>query len=93
MTSGGSASVQGRYLSLFERERIQTLPAQEIRVREIARRLGRSTSTISRELRRPERPGKGIGGHDAGSAHQQASHLARRLRRSKLASVSLPGES
>jgi hypothetical protein len=37
---GGSAPVVGRYLSLFERERVQTLIAQGIGVREIGRRLG-----------------------------------------------------
>src|SRR5450759_2208665 len=47
----GSAPVVGWYLSLFERERVQTLIAQGIGVREIGRRLGGSPSTISRELR------------------------------------------
>ncbi|WP_290515419.1 IS30 family transposase [Aeromicrobium sp.] len=86
--------MQGRYLSLFERERIQTLTAQDVGVREIARRLGRSPSTISRELNRPTLPdtrgrsrgdGGGGGGYDAGAAHQHATELARRQRRSKLA--------
>ena len=44
--------VSGRYLSFVEREEIAILCAQQIGVREIARRLGRSPSTISRELRR-----------------------------------------
>lgn len=42
----------GRYLSFVEREEIALLKAQEFGVREIARRVGRSPSTISRELRR-----------------------------------------
>ncbi len=42
----------GRYLSFSEREEIALLWAQNHGVREIARRLGRSASTISRELRR-----------------------------------------
>ena len=42
----------GRYLSFAEREEIALLKAQQLGVREIARRLGRSPSTISRELRR-----------------------------------------
>ncbi len=42
----------GRYLSFAEREEIALLRAQDAGVREIARRLGRSPSTISRELRR-----------------------------------------
>jgi transcriptional regulator with XRE-family HTH domain len=54
---GGMASIQltpssGRYLSFVEREEIALLQAQDIGVREIARRLGRDPSTISRELRR-----------------------------------------
>ena len=40
------------FLSFSEREEIALLRAQEHGVREIARRLGRSASTISRELRR-----------------------------------------
>jgi IS30 family transposase len=42
----------GRYLSFAEREEIAVLHAQEHGVRQIARRLGRSPATISRELRR-----------------------------------------
>ncbi|MCX5233451.1 IS3 family transposase [Streptomyces sp. NBC_00233] len=42
----------GRYLSFTEREEIALLHAQEIGVREIARRIGRDPATISRELRR-----------------------------------------
>jgi transposase-like protein len=44
--------VSGRYLSFAVREDIALLCAQGARVREIARRIGRSPSTISRELRR-----------------------------------------
>ena len=46
------APVSGRYLSFAEREEIAILHAQRLGVREIARHLGRSPSTISRELRR-----------------------------------------
>lgn len=42
----------GRYLSFSEREEIMILHAQDHGVREIGRRLNRSASTISRELRR-----------------------------------------
>ena len=42
----------GRYLSFAEREEIALLRAQEVGVREIARRIGRDPGTISRELRR-----------------------------------------
>src|ERR671931_2152463 len=46
------APLSGRYLSFAEREEIAILHAQHIGVRAIARRLGRSPSTISREVRR-----------------------------------------
>ena len=45
-------TVSGRYVSFAEREDIAIWHAQKVGVREIARRLGRSPSTISRELRR-----------------------------------------
>ncbi len=45
-------TVSGRYLTFTEREDIAIWHAQKLGVREIARRLGRSPSTISRELRR-----------------------------------------
>jgi hypothetical protein len=44
--------LSGRYLSFADREEIAILYAQEHGVREIARRLGRPPSTISRELER-----------------------------------------
>src|SRR6266511_4100753 len=46
------APLSGRYLSFAEREEIALLHAQRVGVRGIARRLGRSPSTISRALRR-----------------------------------------
>src|SRR5437867_3242648 len=46
------APLSGRYLSFAEREEIAILRAQQHGVREIARRVGRAPSTISRELRR-----------------------------------------
>ena len=46
------ATVSGRYLSFAEREDIAIWHAQDLSAREIARRLGRDPSTISRELRR-----------------------------------------
>src|SRR6266508_5962787 len=46
------APVSERFLSFAEREEIAILHAQHVGVRGIARRLGRSASTISRELRR-----------------------------------------
>jgi IS30 family transposase len=46
------APLSGRYMSFAEREEIAILRAQQHGVRDIARRVGRSPSTISRELRR-----------------------------------------
>ena len=46
------APLSGRFLSFAEREEIAILRAQQRGVREIAGRVGRSPSTISRELRR-----------------------------------------
>ncbi len=46
------STVSGRYLSFAEREDIAIWHAQKLGVGEIARRLGRSPSTLSRELRR-----------------------------------------
>ena len=78
---GAINSAAGRYLSLFERERIQTLTAQGHGVREIARWLERSPSTVSRELGRA----RSRVDYDAGVAHQHAWQQAKRHRRSKLA--------
>ncbi|MGF7192233.1 hypothetical protein JOE11_005311 [Robbsia andropogonis] len=44
--------ISTRYLSFPEREEIGLLSAQGVGVREIARRIGRSASTVSRELTR-----------------------------------------
>jgi hypothetical protein len=52
-------SVSGRFLSFAEREDIAVWHAQSLGVREIAPRLGRSPSTISRELWRNAPPGRG----------------------------------
>ena len=47
-----SKTVSCKYLSFAEREEIALLRAQELGVREIARRIGRNPSTVSRELTR-----------------------------------------
>src|SRR4051812_15083109 len=74
----------GRYLSLLERQRIATLRDRGLGVREIARRLDRSASTISRELRRHQRPhDRGI--YDGDLAHARAREGLRRPRRPPLA--------
>ena len=45
-------SRSSRYLTLLERQRIATLRERGHGIREIARRIGRAPSTVSRELRR-----------------------------------------
>ncbi|HLM04325.1 MAG TPA: helix-turn-helix domain-containing protein [Blastococcus sp.] len=70
----------GRSLSLLERQRIATLRERKLGVREIARRLGRSPSTISRELRRHLRP-HDHGIYDGDLAHARARERSRRPRR------------
>ena len=50
--------VSGRYLTFPEREQIALWRVERVGVREIARRLGRSPSTISRELTRNSRPSR-----------------------------------
>ena len=78
------ASRSGRYLSLLERQRIASLRDRGLGVREIARRLGRSASTVSRELRRHLRPhDRGI--YDGDLAHARARERLRRPRRPLLA--------
>src|SRR3954447_16478849 len=80
----GRAPRSSRFLSLLERQRIATLRGRGLAVREIARRLGRSPSTVSRELRRNLRPhDRGI--YDGDLAHARARGRARRPRRPLLA--------
>src|SRR5512132_2064459 len=52
MPTVSPAPLSGRFLSFVEREEIAVLQAQGYGVRGTARRLGRSPSTVSRELRR-----------------------------------------
>jgi IS30 family transposase len=83
------APLSGRCLSFAEREEIALLRAQKLGVREIARRVGRSPSTISRELRRNA-------GTRSGSLTYRAStaqwHADRRARRPKPARLAVNGE-
>lgn len=69
-------------LSLSEREEIACLKAARLPLREIARRLGRDPSTVSRELRRPS---VAAGRYRASVAQTEADRLARRPRSAKLA--------
>lgn len=67
------------YLSLLERERLALLRREGLGVREISRRLGRSPSTISRELRRNMRK-HDRGHYDPILAHARSREQARRDR-------------
>jgi IS30 family transposase len=82
MRSVSRAPLSGRYLSFEEREEIAILRARGCRVREIARRVGRSASTISRELRRNAST---RGEYRATTAQWHADRRARRPKTAKLA--------
>jgi transposase-like protein len=75
----------GRYLSFAEREEIALLRAQRCGVREVARRLGRSPSTMSRELRRNAATRGGGLEYRASTAQWHAERRARRPKTAKLA--------
>jgi IS30 family transposase len=72
-------------LSLAEREQIALLRAQRQGVREIARQLARSASTISRELRRNAATRSGGFEYRAITAQWHADRAARRPKPAKLA--------
>jgi IS30 family transposase len=74
----------GRYLSFTEREEIALLKARHKGVREIARCLGRSPSTISRELRRNAATRGGRLDYRASIAQWKAELMARRPKMPKL---------
>ena len=78
--------VSGRYLSFAEREEIAIFLAQGVGVREIGRRLGRSASTISRELRRNGATRSGGVFYRATTAQWHSERRASRPKVSKLAS-------
>ena len=79
------APLSGRYLSFAEREEIALLRAGGCGVREIARRVGRSPSTISRELRRNASTRSGGLDYRASTAQWHADRRARRPKPAKLA--------
>ena len=83
--SRSSKPLSGRYLSFAEREEIAILHSQKCGVCEIARRLGRAASTISRELRRNAATRNGGLEYRATTAQWHADRSARRLKPSKLA--------
>jgi transposase-like protein len=77
--------LSGRYLSFAEREEIALLRAQGCTMQEVARRLGRAASTISRELRRNAATRSGGLEYRATTAQWHAERAARRPKQSKLA--------
>ena len=81
-----SKPLSERYLSFAEREEIALLRAQGAGVREVARRLGRAASTISRELRRNAATRGGNLDYRATTAQWHAERAARRPKPAKLAS-------
>ena len=85
MLGSSSKPPSGRYLSFVEREELAILPAQGCGVREIGRRLGRSGSTVSRELRRNAATRGGGLEYRATTAQWHAERAARRPKSAKLA--------
>jgi IS30 family transposase len=84
MPSISRAPLSGRYLSFAEREEIAILNARGCGPCEIARRLGRSASTISRELRRNAATRSGGLEYRATTAQWHADRRARRPKPVKL---------
>ena len=85
MPSVTLAPASGRYLSFGEREEIAILRAGGCGMREIARQLRRSPSTISRELRRNAATRSGGFEYRATIARWHADMRARRPKPAKLA--------
>jgi IS30 family transposase len=77
-------TVSGRYLSFSDREDLAIWRAQELGVREIARRLNRNPSTISRELRRNASSRAYPPTYKASTAQWHAERRARRPKAAKL---------
>ena len=83
--SRSSKPLSGRYLLFVEREEIALLRAQGFGVREVARCLGRSASTVSRELRRNAATRGGNLDYRATTAQWHAERAGRRPKPAKLA--------
>ena len=77
--------LSGRYLSFAEREEIALLRARGCTIQEVARRLSRAASTISRELRRNAATRSGGLDYRATTAQWHAERSARRPKPAKLA--------
>ena len=76
--------LSGRYLSLDDREEIALLRAQQFGLREIRRRIGRASSTISRERRRNAATRSGGFEYRASTAQW---HAERKSKRPKVATL------
>lgn len=85
MPTSDLGPLSGRYLSFAEREEIAILHTQGFGIREIARRIGRYPSTISRELRRNAATRGGDLQYRATTAQWHADRRARRPKVAKLA--------
>lgn len=85
MAPGNLAPQSRRYLSFAEREELALLRVQGYGVREIARYLGRSPSTVSRELRRNAATRSGMLAYRATVAQWKAERAAKRPKTAKLA--------
>ena len=85
MPSVTQAPLSGRYLSFAEREEIALLRARGCGVQEIGLLIGRSASTISRELRRNAATRGGGLEYRATTAQWHADRRARRPKPAKLA--------
>ena len=85
MPSSNLTPLSGRYLSFGEREEIAIVHAQGFGIREIARRIGRCPSTISRELRRNAATRGGDLRYRATTAQWHADRRGRRPNVAKLA--------
>jgi hypothetical protein len=79
------APLSGRYLSFAGREEIAILHVQHFWLRDIARRISRSPSTISRELRRNAATRSGGLEYRATTAPWHADRKAKRPKVAKLA--------
>src|SRR5512144_2627243 len=85
MPTISQAPLSGRYLSFADREEIAILNGRGCGVREIARQLGRSPSTISRELRRNAATRGGQLDYRTTNAQWHADRRSRRPKAAKLA--------
>ncbi len=81
---GAAKPLSGRYLSLAEREEIALLLVQDYSLREIGRRIGRSASTISREVRRNAATLGGLSSYRATVAQLHAERSALHPKTAKL---------